>query len=302
MRYPPAEWRPLPENATEPRITPRTFVFHSIVGSAEGAYGYFLNSTDLESHFIMRKNGSVIQLIDTDRQADAQFRANDWAISVETEDNGNPDKDPWTPEQLASLVDLALWASEVHGIPRREVRHWMDSGFGYHSMFTGLWSPVSKTCPGIIRRVQYREILLPAIIAGTPLTPEEAAMFVNYGDEGRQVRYWQRVILDIDPEALPEFGDDKKFGDEVDAAVKGLLGTDTGRWIGPVQAAQLHALQARANADRAIEAALQGVERRVADAVLEKVSAEVKKPTREELVGLVDQVLSQLEIVRADRE
>ena len=86
----------------------RTVIHHSIVGSAEGAYQYFRGSTAIESTFIVKKNGYFWQIMSLGEQADANFRANAFAGSIETEDNGNPDTDPWTPAQLDTLVWLSL--------------------------------------------------------------------------------------------------------------------------------------------------------------------------------------------------
>lgn len=86
----------LPEWNSQPRITPTTIIDHSIVGSALGAWYYFRDQTGLESHFIVRgapsgsQDGRIWQLMDTGRRADANFHANAFAISIETEDNGDP--------------------------------------------------------------------------------------------------------------------------------------------------------------------------------------------------------------------
>ena len=68
----------------------------------QGAYQYFRGSTSIESTFIVKKNGYFWQIMSLGEQADANFRANAFAGSIETEDNGNPDADPgprpsWTP-------------------------------------------------------------------------------------------------------------------------------------------------------------------------------------------------------------
>lgn len=160
-----ATQRLLPENRTQPISGgQRIFIAHSIVGSAEGAYGYFLRSTNLESHFILRKNGEIIQLIDTARTADANYQANTFAISVETEDNGDPDNDLWTPAQLYSLVRLGVWARSAHpDIANIPANAWNGTGYGYHSQYRE-WSLYRKTCPGVVRVKQWKDFVLPEII------------------------------------------------------------------------------------------------------------------------------------------
>jgi BMFP domain-containing protein YqiC len=164
---PGVEHRLLPENRTQRKIRPTQLIFHSIVGSAEGAYRYFRDGTNLESTFIVAKSGKIIQLMDTERQADANFRANVRAGSVETEDNGDPDKDPWSSAQLRSLLRIARFYHEHHGVPRRQCPRWDAAGYGYHRLFPSQWTSVKgKSCPGDIRVRQYRDTILPAIISG----------------------------------------------------------------------------------------------------------------------------------------
>jgi hypothetical protein len=129
-------WRPLPDSGHEPPITMRTVIHHSIVGSAEGAFQYFAGSTAIESHFIVKKNGYFWQCMSLGEQADANFRANDFAGSIETEDNGHPDTDPWTSAQIGTLVWLSLEMRRLRPrIARRKCRTWDDAGLGYHTLF-----------------------------------------------------------------------------------------------------------------------------------------------------------------------
>src|SRR5512132_3206725 len=139
---PGVEHRLLPENRTQRKIRPTQLIFHSIVGSAEGAYRYFRDGTNLESTFIVAKSGKIIQLMDTERQADANFRANVRAGSIETEDNGDPDKDPWSSAQLRSLLRIARFYHEHHGVPRRQCPRWDAAGYGYHRLFPSQWTSV----------------------------------------------------------------------------------------------------------------------------------------------------------------
>jgi hypothetical protein len=136
-------WRPLPDSGHEPAISMRTVIHHSIVGSAEGAFQYFAGATAIESTFIVKKSGYFWQCMSLGEQADANFRANAFAGSIETEDNGHPDTDPWTPAQLDTLVWLSLEMRRLRPrIAHRKCRTWDDPGIGYHSLFPGLWSNV----------------------------------------------------------------------------------------------------------------------------------------------------------------
>jgi hypothetical protein len=162
-------WRPLPDSGREPAITMRTVIHHSIVGSAEGAWQYFAGSTAIESTFIVKKNGYFWQIMSLGEQADANFRANAFAGSIETEDNGHPDTDPWTPAQIDTLVWLSLEMRRLRPrIARRKCRTWTDAGIGYHSLFPNQWTNVpGKTCPGAIRKRQWSSTLLPRFLTGS---------------------------------------------------------------------------------------------------------------------------------------
>lgn len=136
-------WRPLPDSGREPSITMRTVIHHSIVGSAEGAWQYFAGGTAIESTFIVKKSGYFWQIMSLGEQADANFRANAFAGSIETEDNGDPDRDPWTPAQLETLVWLSLEMRRLRPrIARRKCRSWDDAGLGYHTLFPRQWTNV----------------------------------------------------------------------------------------------------------------------------------------------------------------
>jgi hypothetical protein len=162
------EVRLLPESRTAERITPRLLIFHSIVGSARSAHGHFLNGSNLESTFIVAKSGLIWQTMDTERQADANYRANRIAGSVETGDDGDPNSDPWTPQQLDALAWIAWQYHQLHGVPLRRADRPDGAGIGYHTLFgaPSPWTPVAKSCPGIIRIRQFDQVLLPRIVAG----------------------------------------------------------------------------------------------------------------------------------------
>ena len=173
-------WRPLPDSGREPAIPMRAVIHHSIVGSAEGAYQYFAGSTAIESHFIVKKNGYFWQCMSLGEQADANFRANAFAGSIETEDNGHPDTDPWTPAQLDTLVWLSLEMRRLRPrIARRKCRTWDDAGLGYHTLFPQWTNVPGKTCPGAIRKRQWASTVLPRFLTGSveeddDMTPEQA--------------------------------------------------------------------------------------------------------------------------------
>jgi hypothetical protein len=172
----------LPEWNSQARITPVLIIDHSQVGSSLGTYFYFRDQTGIESHFSVRgrrsgsQDGHIWQFMNTDRVAEANRQANRFpngtgAISIETEDDGDPDRQPWTPRQLASLKWLHNKLVRTHPtIPRRRASSATGAGargLGYHTMFgaPSPWTPASKNCPGKPVRVrQWNNELLPAFL------------------------------------------------------------------------------------------------------------------------------------------
>ena len=173
-RYPEAMWRRLPGD--EPKITPKTVIFHTMVGTLPGTDTWFRSgrSGGVEAHFGVggpwegaSYDGVVWQWRDTQEQADANFRANTFAISIETSDGGDATR-PWTPRQLQALIDLGRWLADTHLIPRRICPAWDQGGFGWHAMWgaPSNWTPAAgKTCPGATRIAQLKQTVLPAIFA-----------------------------------------------------------------------------------------------------------------------------------------
>lgn len=161
-RYPVAVWKPLPENKTQSVIVPRAAILHSAVSKAHSLWGFFgRRDVVVESHFYVYEDGTVEQYMDTERQADANYKANPFAISIETWDGGNPDVRKWNEKQIAALTALLVWLCETHpSIRPRMIRRWNGKGIGYHSLFPGIWTPVrGKTCPGKARKPQVPEII-----------------------------------------------------------------------------------------------------------------------------------------------
>lgn len=161
-----ASWRPLPENTSAPTLEPRVAILHSAAVPVTSLYNAFNRAgNNLESHFFVKKNGVIEQYMDTERQADANYKANRFAVSIETEDNGNPNADPWTPAQLDSIFNLLGWLHSTHKIPMRRCNKWDGSGVGYHTMWgsPSQWTPVAKSCPGKIRIWQFEQKIIPTL-------------------------------------------------------------------------------------------------------------------------------------------
>lgn len=171
-RCPFATQRLLPESGTQPHITPRVAILHSAAGKGS-LHGFFLNSSNLESHFWVGEDGTIEQYIDTNVRADANLNANGYAISIETESTVAA-TERWNPVQAAAIVRLLEWICTEHPeVARRQVGAPAGSGIGWHIMFgaPGPWTPVHKSCPGPARIIQARDEIIPAIVRNDPHNP-----------------------------------------------------------------------------------------------------------------------------------
>lgn len=207
-RYPGARWDPLPENATQSRIAPTQVILHTAVDAPGPTRlrSYFAREdVGVESHFWITLSGEVVQMMDTEVRADANRYANrrpdgTGAISIETEDEGDPLGVPWTSAQLEALEKVIRWASAEHDIPLRACQSPSDPGLGYHAQWgaPSAWTPSSgKTCPGATRIRQYETYLLPRL--------KEAAMAEMTNDKAKELSgalYEAFLLRDPDPAGL----------------------------------------------------------------------------------------------------
>lgn len=148
----------IPPGANDPKIRATTAILHVDAGGAASLFDYFrLRSGGIESHFHIKWTGEIEQYRDTAYEADANYKANPFAISIETQGFGNG---WWNLRQLRSIKRLLLWLNATHDIPLVVAGGPTGPGVGYHTMFES-WSPVPKSCPGPNRIKQFNEELVP---------------------------------------------------------------------------------------------------------------------------------------------
>jgi len=163
--YPKAIRRNIPPGTNDPPITPRLVILHVAASEATSLHDYFNGpSGGVESHFYVRRDGTVEQYRDTAYQADANWDANGFALSIETQGLA---AGPWTAQQLASLKALILWCHLVHRIPLVKAARWDGSGIGYHSQFSTQWAGGPRSCPGPERIAQFNTIITPWLATAT---------------------------------------------------------------------------------------------------------------------------------------
>lgn len=195
--------RLIPPGANDPRIRPRIGILHVDAMNSHSLFDYFNGpSNGVESHGHVQLDGTLEQYRDTDWQADANHKANDFALSLETQGFGGGE---WTDAQLATIKRFILWCHEEHGIPLRVVDSWDDArgGWGYHTLFgaPSPWTPVAKSCPGPRRKTQFHNIIVPWLDAGAPSQEDDMADQATQDQLDRIEKNTKRLINKIDNSA-----------------------------------------------------------------------------------------------------
>ena len=98
-------------------------------------FGYFNQKGIADSHFYVRKDGTVEQYVDTAYQAYADLQGNDATISIETQGGlHNTQSEKWTPAQVESLAQIYAWAVKTHGIPLKIAKDSIPTGTSSHGL------------------------------------------------------------------------------------------------------------------------------------------------------------------------
>lgn len=225
-----AEKKPLTpgrKGFTDAIIQPRVFILHTAVSNARSLWGWF-NSQPIEAHGYVLKNGHIEQYYPTQRQADANLAANDFANAWESQGYAY---EKWTRKQIDAWKHLIRWEHKVEGIPMQKIARWDGEGVGYHSQFPPHWAGYSYVCPGEKRIRQYNEIIVPWLNAGAPDTkPEKKHKKQQKKDKDksrRKINYEARV--DAEPGSRPinlgSVGSDVEY-------VQRWLGIEEDGWFG----------------------------------------------------------------------
>lgn len=168
--YPEAVKKLINPGPNDPPIIAVGAILHVASSESNSLFGYFNGRSDgIESHFYIRRDGTIEQYRDTHFEADANLKANSFIgqhgsrfgfVSIETQ---GMDEGEWTDAQLVSIKALLRWLSETHNFPLQRATNPRGPGVGYHTMFgaPGPWTPKAKTCPGPDRVRQFNNILEP---------------------------------------------------------------------------------------------------------------------------------------------
>lgn len=161
--------RDIRPGSNDPPIDVVGVILHVAVSEERSLYNYFNGpSGGIESHFYVRRDGTIEQYRNTGFEADANWKANSfWEdgrrkgfVSIETQGMGHGH---WTGAQLDSIKRLLVWLHDEHDFPLQKAPGWRGPGVGYHTMFgaPSAWTPYAKTCPGPGRIEQFHNIIAP---------------------------------------------------------------------------------------------------------------------------------------------
>lgn len=163
-----AEHKLIVPGSNDPLIDARAGILHVDAGNAFDLFDFFKNrSGGIESHGHIPKTPTpkgkaLFQYRDTNFEADANFLANPFALSFETQGFG---EGTWNDFQLDGIKQVILWGRKKHSIPLRVMQSWNDprGGWGYHTLFgaPSPWTPAVKSCPGDERKEQFHDLIVP---------------------------------------------------------------------------------------------------------------------------------------------
>lgn len=157
------------------------------------------------------------QYVDTDLVVYHAYSASEWAVGIETEDDGNP-QTPWNDFQIAHIVAI------LHelGVPPVLLGDKPGDGIGYHQQYAD-WNKDGHVCPGDVRAQQITTQIIPQLKAAyatggsDDMTPDESKLLTDTANRVANLERWL---------ATPGTGDNSRIAQiEADvAAIKKKLG------------------------------------------------------------------------------
>jgi hypothetical protein len=178
MRSQHATWMPVPYGGLHKRQPRRAVICHTNGGGSGSMFGWFSGNArgnhgaenrHVGAHFQVMKDGTVEEYVDTDYVIYHAYSASEFAVGIETEDDGHPET-PWTPAQLASIVKLC----RELGVPGQLLKDGPSDGVGWHEQYRD-WNQTAHACPGKVREQQIRTHIIPALTEKPPPKPEPFA-------------------------------------------------------------------------------------------------------------------------------
>jgi hypothetical protein len=163
----------IPPGSNDPAIVPCGVIQHIAVTDADTLLPGFTDGRGIESHFYVRKDGTIEQYRSIFFEADAQFAGNSFFlggrrvgfISVEHQGGVGADLGVGMPKaQLDAFHRIILWVRAQADFPLRKCPAWNAPGVGYHALFTE-WNTDHHSCPGAARIAQFEKVTVPWLAA-----------------------------------------------------------------------------------------------------------------------------------------
>lgn len=166
--------RPVAYNGLHARQPRRAVLLHTNGGGTDNGslFGWWSScargqrgteNRHVGAHFQITFNGHAEQYVDTNVVVYHAYSASEWAVGIETEDDGHPST-PWTNAQLDTIIAICRELK----VPGQLLKDSPSDGIGWHEMYAD-WNKSGHSCPGSVREKQIRDVILPALTA-KPLT------------------------------------------------------------------------------------------------------------------------------------
>lgn len=161
-----ATWKPVPYTELHLRQDRRAVILHTNGGGSGSLQGYFTGNArgdhgadnrHVGAHFQILRKGVTEQYVDTRYVIYHAYSASEWAVGVETEDDGHP-ATPWTTAQIKAIVALCRELK----VPARLLKETASDGVGWHEQHPS-WNKTAHSCPGSVRERQIHEEILPRL-------------------------------------------------------------------------------------------------------------------------------------------
>lgn len=200
----------------------RGLVVHIAEGYYEGTIAWQQGDNSVSSHFIVDRDGTCAQMVDTDQQAWAQRSGNHEWLSVECAGfttksqyhHNHPGWERLTDAQIEKIAHLLAKMHTAYGTPVQIATSPAGHGCGHHSMGGPAWGHLD--CPG------------DPIIGQKPAIVARAAALVGAkpplhtlrrGDKGAAVKTLQQKCNAV-PGTGADVAVDGEFGPKTEAKVK----------------------------------------------------------------------------------
>ena len=106
------------------------------------------------------------QYVDSSKVIYHAFAASEWAVGIETQDDGHPER-PWNDFQVETIIAICRELK----VPGRLLTSAQPAdGLGWHEQFVD-WNRDGHRCPGNVRELQIRRDILPALLTHPTPTP-----------------------------------------------------------------------------------------------------------------------------------